>query len=195
MPDHMTPSEKRTAVAVSLTLLAGISTLIYGCLDTHGASAQVTGHRWRRLYNMEQLRTEVETSSSVPSGGRVLDKWTVFRTKTTRVGDKTVSKTYTETRYKYEIDRWRFARELVTEASNRDPHWPSLEGWNMGALVGQHRIGSQSETYWLAVKSDEYNGEVMARQDEWLKITDRDRLLLKINHFGRVMSFLTLEAE
>jgi hypothetical protein len=171
-PERATPSRARWpwVVGLAAVVVAAVSaTLLWTRTDT----AQVTGHQWSRVVDVEQFRTVAEAAwcDALPGDAREVRRGRKQRS-TRRVADGETCTTTNvdqgdgtfrqvrrcEPRYRDEpvydawcdfaVDRWVKAREIVASgaAVEPSPHWPEVAVKEC-ARLGCERPGGRREAY------------------------------------------------
>jgi len=83
------------------------------------------------------------------------------------------------TKYYYEIERWLYARSVISEGMNQHPYW---EEFTLGDL---EREAGRSEDYWFyGVDKKEKELKVTLSKEEWDRLTVGKTVSVRVNSLG-----------
>ena len=176
-------------VLVILCIVALILALI-----PHSYILDVKTVSWEYTIGIEELVVEHHNGASYkPSDAYNVHKYSVTKSKRVDDGDgKSHTEYYTETRFDYDINKWKETRQVVTNGWDKNPYWGeyTLKEQFRDDGVGAERVGRRQETYaahGIIVGEDEIEGSITIEisKDIWFTLERGDQLNYKKSSLGK----------
>lgn len=175
--------------------------LTYGLAGREKQVSTVENFYWKRIIKIETFRVvhESKTSWSPPNDAYNVKEWTEWWTESHNTYDDkgNIDGSYTtlesETYYSYDVNRWKYLREVKADAWDHTPHWPKYE-LAMGPLGKENRLGKKPTYYEIHITGDEGSKVFKTTQKVWDRYKMGETVVAVVNGFGWVLQLEQLEA-
>ena len=194
-------------VALGIIILGGLVLLFMGLLKNDTLNASVENVKWMRSIEIEALQdvTKKDWEDSIPVGGEIISCEKEYRftqdepapgaqevcgTPYTVDSGSGVGEVVQDCEYRvyddycqYSIEEWTIIDEAVLRGGDNNIRWPNPE------LVGDQRLGRETEEYWIYFNADGKSYSFSADDEqEFRQYPIGSNWNLTVNGLGNIVS-------